>query len=300
MANKTPNQVLVLHSTVAKHSALAMDVAIAKAVGFSALELSGTKVAAFLDAGNSRGELKELLKGFEIPGMGYLADIERQGRETHQLLKEAESLFTLADAAGAKGVQILTGPINVQAVIDHQQHGCSPHYAGLLALDEPQQLALTASNIAVLADMAKDFGLVLYLESLSWSPLRSLAQQVELLERAGRDNVKLVIDYWHCYSAGDTPESVSRLDKNLIYGVHVCDSLLHDGGVPNEVILRDVPTGSGVLNLQEWTDAVKATGYEGWWSCELFCRKQQQQDSYLVAQELKDLMERLVFNASKG
>lgn len=294
---KESRDVLVLHSTVAKHGTLAMDVDIAKVVGFSALEVSSGKVADYLAAGHSKLELKELLTGFEIPGMGYLADIERQGDATRALLKEAETLFTLADAAGAKGVQILTGPINVQAVIDYRQLGRSAHYAGLLGMAEPQQRALTARNIALLADMAKDFGLVLYLESLSWSPLKSIAQQVELLDRAARDNVKLVVDYWHCYSAGETPEVIAGLNPDLIYGVHVCDSLLHDGGVPNEVILRDVPTGSGVLDLQAWTDAVKATGYRGWWSCELFCRREQQQDSYLVASRLKALMENLVFNA---
>jgi sugar phosphate isomerase/epimerase len=84
------------------------------------------------------------------------------------------------------------------------------------------------------------------------------------------------------------------MNKDVIYGVHVCDSLPFEGGIPNEEILRDIPTGSGILNLVEWTDAVKATGYDGWWSCELFCKKQQQQNSYEVAKDLKALLTRLV------
>ncbi|MDP9031545.1 MAG: sugar phosphate isomerase/epimerase, partial [Pseudomonadota bacterium] len=74
----------------------------------------------------------------------------------------------------------------------------------------------------------------------------------------------------------------------------VCDSLAFEGGIPNEEVLRDVPTGSGVLDLVEWTAAVKATGYAGWWSCGLFCKKQQQQNSYAVAQQLKTLLTGLV------
>lgn len=290
----TAQHTLVLHSTVAKHSTLAMDVAIAKATGFAAIELHSGKLVDYLAAGHSDQELKDLLQGFALPGMGYLADIERQGRATSQLLKEAQSLFQLAATAGARAVQILTGPIHVQAVIDFGKHERSTHYAGLLGRSEAEQLALTAKNIALLADMAKDYGLVLYLESLSWTPLNTLAQQVQLIERAGRDNVKLVVDFWHCYSAGERPEAVARLDKEVIYGVHVCDSLPFDGGIPDEGVLRDIPTGSGVLNLQEWADAVKATGYQGWWSCELFCKKQQQDNSFAVAAELKRLMEQLV------
>ncbi|WP_044874680.1 sugar phosphate isomerase/epimerase family protein [Pseudomonas sp. LFM046] len=289
-------QTLALHSTVARHGTLATDVDIARTVGFDALEASGTKLAGYLEAGFTQQELKELLGDLPIPGIGYLANIERLGTESRALFGEAEALFSLAQAAGAKGVQILTGPIDVRAVIDYRRQGASEHYAGLLGLEEEEQLALTARNIARLADLAHSFGLTLYLEALSWTPLRGIARQLELLDRAERDNVKMVIDFWHCHTSGDTPDDVARMDKRHIYGVHVCDSLPFDGGIPDEVVLRDVPTGQGVLDLQEWTDAVKATGYQGWWSCELFCRKQQQQDSYTVARELKALLERLLRN----
>ncbi|WP_244127822.1 sugar phosphate isomerase/epimerase [Burkholderia gladioli] len=62
----------------------------------------------------------------------------------------------------------------------------------------------------------------------------------------------------------------------------------------DEVVLRDVSTGAGVLDLVEWTDAVKSTGYQGWWSCELFCRWQQQQNGFRVAAELRALITRLI------
>lgn len=62
----------------------------------------------------------------------------------------------------------------------------------------------------------------------------------------------------------------------------------------DEVVLRDVSTGAGVLDLVEWTDAVKSTGYQGWSSCELFCRRRQQQKGFRVVAELKALMIRLI------
>jgi sugar phosphate isomerase/epimerase len=102
------------------------------------------------------------------------------------------------------------------------------------------------------------------------------------------------VDFWHCYASGDGPEVVARIPSELIYGVHVCDSLRFDGGIPDEAILRDVGTGEGILPLTEWVDAVKSTGYQGWWSCELFCRRQQQEDSFAVARDLHRLMSRLI------
>lgn len=285
---------LALHSTVAKHSTLAVDLDIARSVGFDAVELYSGKMEACLQAGYSEAELKALLKDVEVTGIGYLRDIERQGTGRDALFKEAERLFQLASLAGAKGVQVLTGPINVQAVIDYQQRGGSQHYSGLLGRDEAELYAVTAKNLAALADLARQYDVLLYLEALSWTPLGRLDQQLQLIDRAGRSNIKLVVDYWHCFTSGGTPEEVARLNKDSIYGVHICDSLPFPGGIPNEELLRDVPTGQGVLDLQEWTDAVKATGYDGWWSCELFCRKQQQADSYEVAAQLKALMGALV------
>ncbi|MDR6958033.1 sugar phosphate isomerase/epimerase [Pseudomonas brassicacearum] len=290
----TQKNVLALHSTVAKHSTLAMDIDIATTVGFDALEIYGGKLEAYLAAGYSEQELKALLKDMPVTGIGYLRDIERQGAERDDLLKEAERLFQLANWVGAKGVQVLTGPINVQAVIDYQQHGRSAHYSGLLGFGEAEQYGLTAKNLAVLADLAKQYGVLLYLEALSWTPLNTLDHQLQLIDRTERDNVKMVIDYWHCFTSGVKPQDIARMNKDLIYGVHVCDSLPFEGGIPNEEILRDVPTGSGILNLLEWTSAVRATGYDGWWSCELFCKKQQQQNSYEVAKDLKTLLTRLV------
>lgn len=287
-------QTLALHSTISRHGTLAIDVDIARHLGLQALEASGLKIASYLDAGFTHADLQNLLGDLEIPGVGYLANIERQGAEEHALFAEAEALFTLAQAAGAEGVQVLTGPINVDAVTDFQRQGHSQHYSGLLGTDMREQMLLTANNLRRLADLAKDFNLTLYLEALSWTPLSGIDRQVELLERAERDNLKMVIDFWHCHTSGDTPDDVAKMDKRHLYGVHVCDSLAFAGGVPNEVVLRDVPTGQGVLDLQAWTDAVLATGYQGWWSCELFCRKQQQQDSYAVARELKSLLERLL------
>ncbi|MBV6748757.1 sugar phosphate isomerase/epimerase [Pseudomonas chlororaphis] len=290
----TQTDILVLHSTVAKHSTLAMDIDIAQAVGFDALEINSAKLEAYLQAGYSELELRNLLKDVHVPGIGYLRDIERQGAERDDLLQEAERLFQLANLAGAKGVQVLTGPINVQAVLDFQRGAKSEHYRGLLGRDQAEQYALTARNLATLADLARQYDLLLYLEALSWTPLNSLEHQLQLIDRTERDNVRMVIDYWHCFTSGVTPQDIAGMNKDAIYGVHVCDSLAFEGGIPNEEVLRDVPTGSGVLDLAEWTAAVKATGYVGWWSCELFCKKQQQQNSYAVARELKALLTRLV------
>lgn len=287
-------QKIVLHSLIAKDAPMAMDLKIAADLGYDGIEISAAKMRAFLAAGWTEADLARRLREYYIPGTGFLLDIERHGDAQESLWRDAADLFHLAKIAGAKGVQVITGPVSV-ATVKAQAAGLPlTGYSGVLGLDRDDQMRITAHNLTRLGDMAAEKGLILYLEALGWCPLNTVSDQLELLDRAGRSNVKMVVDFWHCHVSGDTPERIARIDRNAIYGVHVCDSLQYNGGVPDEAVLRDVSTGGGVLNLQEWVDAVKATGYVGWWSGELFCRRQHQDDSFKVAAEMKTLLEHLV------
>nr|WP_241023403.1 sugar phosphate isomerase/epimerase family protein [Paraburkholderia sp. Ac-20340] len=275
---------------------MVMELDIARSAGYTAVEITQDKVCSYLDAGYSADDLRGVLDGFVVHGIGALVDIERQGSAEKELFREADKLFTLASAICAKGVQIVSGPLDVQAVLDFKEKGYSKRYTGLLQHHQDDQVKLTAKNLTAIADRAREYGLTVYLEALSWAPLNSLAEQVDVVRRVGRENLKLVIDFWHCYTSGATPEDLSKVEREHIYGVHVCDSLPYEGGVPVETVLRNVPTGSGVLNLRDWTDAVKATGFRGWWCSETFCKKQQQSNSYTIAKDMKRQLETLVFS----
>lgn len=285
---------LIFHSMASRWNTLSIDIDITRKLGFDGLETSGTKIAAFLEAGFSERELKERLEGLVLPGIGFLIDLERQGEKRSDMLREAEELCRLATAAGAQGIEAITGPLDLKVFEAGSATLYPTLYRGLIDAPKETQVSLTADNLRAVADIAAGFGLVVYLEALSWTPLNTMDSQLRVIDLCARDNVKLVIDFWHSYTSGDTPDRIARLPRNLIYGVHLCDSLPFPGGIPNERILRDVPTGSGVLDLKEWVDAVKATGFSGWWSCELFCNRQHQDNSYDVAGELKTLMEQLI------
>ena len=287
-------QTLIYHGLVSRHAPLAMDLEIMRQADFQGLEVSGTKMRAALEGGVTEPELAAWLAPVHVPGLGFLLDIERHGADHAALLQEARALFRLAVIAGAKAVQVLTGPVQVQAVQTFAAGGQSGLYEGVLRLPRAEQIDITARNLAQLADLAADHGLLVYLEALAWTPLNRLTDQVDLIRRADRPNLRLAVDFWHCYASGDRPEDIAALPGALIYGVHVCDSLPFAGGIPDESVLRDVPTGQGALALQDWVGAVKATGYQGWWSCELFCRKQQQENSFEVARSLHQLMAGLI------
>ncbi|GLU30016.1 sugar phosphate isomerase/epimerase family protein [Brucella sp. NBRC 12950] len=291
MTSKTDK--LIFHSLASK-CPLGTDIDVARKLGFDGLETSGPKIESYLSAGFTAHELRAKADGLMMPGIGFLIDLERQGDDRAIMLEEAHRLCELAAVAGAKGIEVITGPLELRAY-EKGSEKLYPHiYRGLLDRSFSEQLTMTAENLRLVADMAADFGLIVYLEGLSWTPLKTIESQVRVLELCDRSNTGLVIDFWHCYTAGQTLDQVAALDSNLIYGVHVCDSLPFDGGVPDEKKLRNVSTGAGILPLDEWVDAVRATGFKGWWSCELFCERDHYDSVYDVARNLKSMLENLI------
>ncbi|BCG82193.1 sugar phosphate isomerase/epimerase family protein [Mesorhizobium sp. 113-3-3] len=285
---------LILHSSVAWNVPVTMDVDVARRVGFDGIDPSTRKLRDFLNAGFTEQDLVARLDGIDIPGFGAVFDIERQGASEIDLMTEAEATFKLAQIVGARGIQVMTGPVDVRAVIAHSKGVPTDLYTGMLGFSREDQVAVTVRNLCRIADMAAQFNLLLYLEPMSWTPLNRIADNVEIIDRAGRDNIRLIIDYWHCFTAGDTPDVVAGLNKDLLYGVHIGDSRSFSGGIPLESDLRDVRLGSGAIDLKLWTDAVKATGYDDWWGCESFYRKWHQEDAYEVAREVHRQMSELI------
>ena len=289
-----PDNALVFNTTAAKHSTLAMEIDVAHRVGFAGLETTAAKVRSYLDADHSVSDLMAALDGLPVYGIGTVLNVERHGDEASSLISDATAIFDVAQVVGAKGVQVINGPLDYREVVRFNEGKPRGGYRGVLEYGHDQRLEITAANLKMLAKRAQEFDLIVYLEALAWSPVNSLADQLAVLRAADEKNLKMVIDYWHCYASGDRPEDVAAMDADLIYGVHVCDSLPLTGAVPDESVLRDVPTGQGVLDLKAWTAAVKATGYKGWWCSETFCRKIQQENTYEVASQMKSQLTELI------
>jgi sugar phosphate isomerase/epimerase len=264
---------------------LLTDIRIARETGYEGIEIIGSKLYRYLDHGFTPESLLPHLEGLTVVAMGYVQDIERQEPEEYAaLLEECEKMCALAQKLGAAQVQVLTGPIEPGLGLE-----ASDSYKRIMELPWPELMKSTAENLATLADMAASYDLSLYLEPLTWTRMHTLEQALELIDAAERDNVGLLIDFWHHWTSGTTPDDIAKLDKNLIAGVHFCDSLpLVDGPVTHD--LREVWTGGGNIPLKEWVDAVTSTGYDRWMAAELFSSKHWEMDPWRVARNLAEMM----------
>lgn len=271
--------ILTLHGQVTLHGNILSDVRIARDAGYGALEVHTDKLLRYLDSGGTAAELKAVLDSFGIKAaaIDIIGGIEVTGRsERLELLSRTERLCEVAEVIGAPTIQV------------------NP-FSALDGLPINEVLGLTALNLKEIAAIGKERGLRFQIEGAAWTPIHTLSDCLRLIEETGSDNVGLVIDYWHFWaSRGAEPEDIARLDPDLIYGVHICDGYRPGPGEPwvDERELRGVLPGDGELPVEAWTEAVKATGFDGYISGEFLNWRLWERDHLEVATEMRRRMER--------
>ncbi|KAE9528961.1 sugar phosphate isomerase/epimerase family protein [Testudinibacter aquarius] len=285
---------LSLQSSVVGRANLRTYIQAAQMAGFDAIEPTKVQLDYFFNAGHTPQDVKALLGDIKISSVGWLSDIERQGHDFVVMMKEAEKLFEMSAAIGGQAVEILNGPVDWRAVESFRHNLPYQGYMGLQGLPLPEQQRLTVKNMQALADLAKDFGLSLFFEPLCWTSFPSLKEGIPLIEQAERDNLKVVVDFYHNYIAGLDAEFLAKMDKRHILGVHICNSRQRSEQIPCEEIFRDAGFYDGVIPIKEWVDAVKSTGFDGWWAYETFSKREAEEEIYRFSRYVHQELHKLV------
>jgi len=251
---------LVYNSNSTMHLPVLIQIRVAQETGWDGIFVREEHVRRYLAQGNDAASLRRALAGLGPVNLGALPDVERWRPAEHgTMLAEAAALTELAAEIGASFVQVLTGPVKPGGA-----------YSGPAELPPAELRQVTADAIRAVADLGASAGLRYYLEPIAWTPLSTLGQAVAVIDAAERDNVGLVLDFWHLWQRGTTPDQISRLDARIIHGVDLGDSLAPPGVPDPDQRSRRVWPGEGLIPLREWVDAVRATGFDGWWDNELY------------------------------
>lgn len=259
-----------------------MQIRVARETGWDGIFVREEHLRRYLAQGYPLASLREALAGLAPINLGALADVERwRPREHAAMLGEAEALTQLAIDVGASNVQLLSGPVSPGAT-----------YSGPAELSPAELRRVTAAALRAVADLGAPHGIRYYLEPVAWTPLAPLARAVESIDAAERDNVGLVLDFWHLWQGGATADEIARLDHRLIEGVDFADSLGPPRGAPSpDQRSRCVWPGEGQVPLGEWVAAVKATGFDGWWDNELYSPPHwEKADPFAVGSGLLDVL----------
>lgn len=267
-----------LHTKSIWKSNLMTDIRLAKEAGFDAIEVAGTKVWDYVESGRPLEDVVERLKKYDmkIISINDICHVERTDDEAvRATLAETEKLSAIAQKLGCDCIQLVP----------------------LLALEgrsEDEVIQLTGQNIARICDIGVKYGVRFQLEPVGWSPINSLRLTKKLIDAVNRDNFGTVIDFFHLFVGGQTtPDDVRHFDPKRIYHIHFCDCRMpKKDEIFDETVLRGMYAGEGEVPIEEWVQAVKDTGYDGWWSYELISAYHWTEDVQEVAQKCSEILDK--------
>jgi len=232
---------------------LATDIAVAGKAGFDFIEIWAAKLLGYLDRGGLPALRRDLRRAGVTPAT--LNSVERitfNDPSGHvRMLEEFQRLCRVAEAIGCETVLVVPSP-RPNGVTDS---------------------AIERESVRVLRELsrlAKPHGVRLAYEFLGFADctVNSLAQCARIVEKVARPNVGLVLDTFHFFAGGSTLASIRRVDPRCIFMVHINDveraprRKMHDA-------LRLYP-GKGILPLKAILRELKAIGYAGKVSVEIF------------------------------
>ena len=232
---------------------LATDIAVAGRAGFDFVEIWAAKLIGYLERGGLPA-LKQDLKqsGVKAVTLNSVERVTFNDPSGHiRMLEDFQRFCRVAAAIGAETVIVVPGP--------------RPKGVSLKAIERE-----SVSILRELSKIAEPYGLKLAYEFLGFADctVNSLAQCATIVQKVARENVGLVLDTFHFFAGGSTVASIAKVDPRKIFIVHVNDveraprRKMHDA-------LRLFP-GKGIIPLAQILGAVKAIGYTGKFSVEIF------------------------------
>src|SRR5690606_29006068 len=91
--------------------------------------------------------------------------------------------------------------------------------------------------------------------------LHTLAETRELIAEIGTDNMGLVLDSWHWWTASDSAEDLLTLENKDVVSVDLNDAPV---GLEKEDQFdnaRELPAATGVIEIAPFVDALRQIGY---------------------------------------
>ncbi|GEL22230.1 sugar phosphate isomerase [Pseudonocardia sulfidoxydans NBRC 16205] len=126
--------------------------------------------------------------------------------------------------------------------------------------------------LAALGDRAAARGQRVVLEPAVVAMVESVPRGSELVTRADRDNVGLLVDLWHVLRAGTTPEElVATVPAGQVWAVELTDADAEPCGPDlfTDTVDNRRYCGDGDIDIPAVVDALRALGFDGPWGVEI-------------------------------
>ena len=248
---------------------LATDIRVAGQAGYDVIELRDGKLDQFLTKG-SLDDVHRMLREAGVAAWTINA-IDRVGVDgtvgTARAVARCRELSRYAQVIDCSWVLVVPGPTDGRT--------------------DAQVTSDTVATLREMADAAAEFSIGVAFEFMGfpWAAVRDVAGAWAIVQQANRPNLGIIVDTAHFYAGGSTLASIREVDPKQLVVLHIND--VEDVAKPDITDGHRLYPGEGVIPLQDILGAVRATGWDGVLSVELFREEYWQQDPLAVAREAK-------------
>jgi len=241
----------------------------ASSADFDAIELRTEKVQeSFKKKG--KAEVSELIRssGLEVASLNALESFSLDERQFVKTMDEAKNMMSVCDIIGSRAIVVISAPT-------------------LPGLGEREAIERTKAGLEKLARLGSEHGVKVCFEFLGFNSrsVRTLKESWRVMKDLPSSQVNLVVDTFHFYVGGSSLDSLEEIPTKRLSVVHINDverKARHK--------LRDadrVLPGEGVMNPKMLIDRLRAKGYAGPLSVELFREDYWKQDPLSVARRAR-------------
>jgi sugar phosphate isomerase/epimerase len=227
---------------------------LAKAAGFQGLDINIGEVAKLVEE-ESADYVKKLFDDADLKMGAWGLPVNWRGDES-ELRQGLENLRRLAKVA--------------------QSVGCNRLSTWILSFSEDkpfkENFDFHVQRFRPIGEVLSEYGCQLGLEFLGPKTIRAghkyefiytMEGMLELCDAIGTDNMGLLLDAWHWYTAHGTLDELKKLTADQVVHVHINDA---PKGIPiDEQIdnIRRLPGETGVIDLVGFLKCLDSIGYEG-------------------------------------
>lgn len=166
------------------------------------------------------------------------------------------------------------------------------------APDSSGEIDLLCEDMRRIGDLAKSRGVRIAYESLGWARWMSdYRKGWELIKRLDHSHVGLMLDSSHIGSLGHPMSGILEIDPKKIFLAEVADLPITRLDIAEQSRFYRLLPGEGMLPLEEFVRNLKAIGYDGVYSLEVFNDHYRQLDPLAVARQGYAALEKLVASA---
>jgi sugar phosphate isomerase/epimerase len=254
---------------------------VAQRVGFDGIGLRFNLIRDYLNTGRSISDAKRIIEECDLVAteMGFLTGWmfhdgiplagkrNRTGETKEQLVEEMHFFFSITRELG------------------------SPPVTALTPADEVGLLEEAARDFSWLCDQAAKYDLRVMLEFFGSAPqVNRIKDAWDLIEASKRDNCGLLLDSFLLFMGEFNLDDLNIVPADRIFAVHISDAKPKPRGELDMLKDRLLP-GHGVIPLREFVNAIRGTGYDGYFTVEIFNEEYAREDPVKIAQQSRELLE---------